>query len=449
MVAPVRRRLVGLLSISLALAACGGPAKSAAKSAAPTTSAAASSTSETPTPTPTPTPTAAVAPPAGTVLTTYTGNGEIVPATGGFSILQSDSSSGTDQSTVSTYDVAGSPLTQIPAGGFTGSCGIADVSPGGRRLIITALLTTTDAQGVVAATYAESLTAFDARTGATVWTADLVPAQAQQLTCSSSSGELQGFSATQDGAYGALTVHGGTLQVSTGITLATGALSPKVDLLGALGNWLVTGTQRRDYSNPDLYVLTTPPTWKGLGSFSVGSRAGLVPMEDPSAITSGRFGGNSSASGLSSDGTQLFTTQATADNNGTVLIAYALPGMKQTWSQTSKDGVTFELRGSGGNVVVVERHAPDGTTTEGLNAHTGATLWSLPLVDVCGLSTTQMIVQVNSQTAVIDLPTGKQLSYSGAAGNNYGAGSCPALLPGGIAAIDGSAGVAITQVIDP
>ena len=152
-------------------------------------------------------------------------------------------------------------------------------------------------------------------------------------------------------------------------------------------------------------MLTTPPAWKGLGSFSVGSRAGLVPMEDPSAITSGRFGGNSSASGLSSDGTQLFTTQATADNNGTVLIAYALPGMKQTWSQTSKDGVTFELRGSGGNVVVVERHAPDGTTTEGLNAHTGATLWSLPLVDVCGLSTTQMIVQVNSQTAVIDLPT--------------------------------------------
>jgi hypothetical protein len=86
-----------------------------------------------------------------------------------------------------------------------------------------------------------------------------------------------------------------------------------------------------------------------------------------------------------------------------------------------------------------------------LNARTGTTLWTLPQVDVCGLSTTQMLVSVNGQTAVIDLASGQQLSYSAprTAEDGSTAGQCPQMLSGGIGISDSASRLVITQMLTP
>jgi hypothetical protein len=453
-VTPVRNRILGVLAAALTLTACSSGEK---PSAASTTHSRSTASATSASPTPTPSPRVATAPAAGTQLTSFSGDGRVNVIAGddGFTILQSLlsnlSGTGVDQSTISTYDVAGRPLAHIPSGGFTGECGAADVSPGGHRLIIAAQLATKPAQGVIAAQYSKTLVAYDATTGARAWSAAVVPFQSEQLSCSGSAG-LEGFQATHDGAWGSLVVQSGNLGVSTAVNLATGELAPKADLLGALGDSLVTGTQRNDYNHPDLYVLSTPPGWQGVGSFSTGSDLNLIPLSDPAEATFGLFngsGGSGADVGLSSDATLLFVARQNSDNSGTLLQAFSLPGMAKAWEQNTTDDIRFGLIGSGGDILVVQRQATDGVTTEGLNARTGATLWTLPKVEqVCGLSTSQMLVQANDQTAVIDLATGKQLSFTPTSSSSYGS-SCPVVLRGGIAASNANGGYVVTQVLAP
>lgn len=455
MVAPVRSRILGVFAGVLALAACSSDAKPSAdpSTSAPRTSESRSSQSSAP-----PTRAAATAPPAGTQLTAFTGDGRVnlLAGDGGFTILQSSVTSlgpdGVDQSTISTYDVAGSPLARVPSGGFTGECGAEDVSPGGHRLVIAAKLAQKPAQGVIAAQYSKTLVAYDAETGKQAWTADLVPFQSEPLSCSAFDGHLEGFQATHDGAWASLRVQSGNLSMATAVDLATGKLEPKADVIGALGNSLVTGTQRNDFSHPDIYVLTTPPAWRGVASFSTGSALDLIPLTDPSDATYGLFGGSGggygATTGLSSDAGLLFIARQN-EAYGTLLQAFSLPTMAEAWRQSTAEDLKYGLIGSGGDILVVTRQAAGGVTTEGLNARTGATLWTLPKVDsVCGLSTTQMLVSANGQLAVIDLASGEQLSYT--APSSSSSTSCPVILRGGIAAGSGtSAGMVVTQVLAP
>jgi hypothetical protein len=54
------------------------------------------------------------------------------------------------------------------------------------------------------------------------------------------------------------------------------------------------------------------------------------------------------------------------------------------------------------------------------------------------------MLSVNQQLAVVDMQSGKQLSYSGEEG-----GSCPDIRPGGIAVSNDGDGVTVTQVLAP
>ncbi|MGZ4659009.1 MAG: hypothetical protein ACXVGE_19375, partial [Blastococcus sp.] len=298
----MRRRLVGLLAASLTLAACGaGGTPSAARTSSPEDSAPESTAS--------PTPTATVQAP-GTVLTSSSGDGSVTALAaqgGGFSLLQGRHDAGAIRWTLTPYDVAGNQLISIQGDAFSGECGAADVSPDGQRLIITAQLETQPAQGVMAARYSESLTAFDAGTGEKVWTSTVVPPQASQLTCNSADAKLQGFSATLDGRWGALRVQAGDRLVASAIDLSSGQVLARPDLLGALGNWLVTGTRRHVYGVADPSSVAVPPSWAALGAFSNAT----IPMDMPAEAVTGRFpvddAQNPPSTGLSSDGTVLFT----------------------------------------------------------------------------------------------------------------------------------------------
>jgi hypothetical protein len=235
-----------------------------------------------------------------------------------------------------------------------------------------------------------------------------------------------------------------------GIDLGSGELYPKDDVLGPLGVALVTGSHDSD-GRPDLMVLSTPPEWRGLGSFSSGSDPGLVPVTTPGNVVRGLFGtgGSTASAGLSPDGRVLYTAQRSpsADRQGTVLTAWSLPEMTQLWRRdTATDNAQYSLIGAGSGVLVTQREGSDrASTTEGLDVTTGATLWSLPAVSTCGISTSQLMVSANSQVAVIDLATGQQLSYSGPNGSS----SCPKVLRGGRAVLSTTTGSAVTQVLAP
>jgi hypothetical protein len=56
-----------------------------------------------------------------------------------------------------------------------------------------------------------------------------------------------------------------------------------------------------------------------------------------------------------------------------------------------------------------------------------------------------MLVRANGQLAVIDLASGKQVSYTASSTAGSGSTSCPQVLPGGIAVYAGT----VTQVLTP
>lgn len=70
---------------------------------------------------------------------------------------------------------------------------------------------------------------------------------------------------------------------------------------------------------------------------------------------------------------------------------------------------------------------------------------------MCGLSTTQMLVSVNGQTAVIDMASGQHLSYSAPSTASSGstAGQCPEMLPGGIGIDTRADRLMVTQTLNP
>lgn len=155
----------------------------------------------------------------------------------------------------------------------------------GQRLIVTAQLETQPAQGVMAAQYSESLTAFTATTGEKVWTNTVVLSQGTQLTCNSADTTLEGFGATLDGRWGALRVQARGKLVASAIDLSSGQVLARPDLLGALGNWLVTGTRRHIYGVADPSALAVPPSWTPLGALS----NAVIPMGMPTEAVAGRF----------------------------------------------------------------------------------------------------------------------------------------------------------------
>jgi hypothetical protein len=102
-------------------------------------------------------------------------------------------------------------------------------------------------------------------------------------------------------------------------------------------------------------------------------------------------------------------------------------------------------------LVVTDQSCPQAPTTclVGYNDQTGAKVWQLPSSAVCGVTNSQMLLFVNSDLAVIDLKTGKQLSYV-----PFGGDQCPTVLPYGLTVSSGGVDgggqvVTVTQTLQP
>lgn len=423
---------------------CGPPPGS--EQASGSASADESSTSAPASPTATAEETTAPAP-GTTLLSALPTDGRVNVITNGsgFTVVQSLTDGTTDRSQVTAYDAAGNRMATVR--GLTGECGAADVTPDGRRLLVTALVTEAPAQGINPATYGMSLTGWDALTGARVWEAEIIASTTDQLHCTAFDGRLLGnhisgdpIAVTSDSAWGVVQVASGNTTVSSILDLATGQLRPEPDALGTLGAFVVTGTNDTVYSGePNRAELVVPPAPQPLGSFEFGVDDGTVAISFPEGAARGVAW--QARAVVSDDGEVLVSHQDSGNASVEEWRALALPTMSPLWTRQVTTGLET-LLAEGGGALVIGLSDANGDSTIGLDTATGELRWTLPEVEVCGITSTQMLVSANNQLAVIDLDSGEQLSYEADSG-----GGCPVVLPGGIR-VDTSGGT-VTQVLTP
>jgi PQQ-like domain len=449
--------------VSLTLVACGSSGSPPASTKISTSATTTPATTGTPTTTAAPTTTAVQAattaprpsnssPAVGAALASVNDQGavSVVSDVGGtgFSIVDDVVSSGRDESSVIAYSASGQQLAQIPSADLTGDCGAADLTvPGVGRFILTELITTQPAQGINPATTAVALKAWNAQTGAAVWSATISPPAANNdVSCGQYANQdatavttLETFVSTPDVRWG-LDLYGGRPYV---VDLATGALRADQSAVSTLGNYIVDQT-----SNQGASYLSDPATGRRLAAAPPNipfyNELELAPM----GVVQTDSDGTSPPAALSTDGTRLF---ALPNGDGTAtpggqLVAYSLPGGQPLWRTPAS--VSIYLVGDAGRLLVVNESDRSGGNPQlvALSERTGAVQWHLPTTGaVCGLSAHQMLLSVNNQLATIDMSSGKQIFFDASTGN------CPTVLGGGIAVNTGgeSGGTTVTQALVP
>jgi hypothetical protein len=380
----------------------------------------------------------------------------------------------TEASTLETYDAAGNQLASLRAGQFTGDCGAADVINSAGRLILTLLIKTTPAQGITPASYSLAMTAWNAATGASVWTAALVKNTTEQISCPASgdgiAADIWDFISTLDGHWGVFALPpdaNGNISYDA-IDLTTGKLYPNPDLEGVLGNYVVTGSGNTGNNTPTSLTVTTPGSWAPLGT-AAGPGANDVTGLDLSgdissddeftpqsyAVTgyTGNYGDGVRAV-ATPDGNHLVAVYSDANDNSWY-GGYSLPSLHKLWSTPIPAGAGGQIVGISDTEVLITQ----GSSTSGdtyliaLHPRTGQQLWKVDIGNgssVCDLTSAQVLVQANSQLATLSAATGKQLSfeqdpYTGDSGGD----TCPAVVETGLGGIGLGTNNQVTQLLVP
>lgn len=380
-----------------------------------------------------------------------------------------------DDSTLDTYDAAGNRLASLPAGSFTGDCTAADVQNPVGRLIITLLISTTPAQGITPASYALTMTAWNAKTGAKAWSAVLVKNQAQSISCPSSGerngGDLWDFAATLDGKWGVFELPiddaKGNIQYDA-IDLTTGKTYPNENLVGVLGNYVVTGSGTDDVGDyPTKLTIAAPG-----GGPTFGTAAGRAGSDTASPQLSGGDGGlgleelaDTGYTGYTgSEEAALADTDASVTPNGSYLTAivndgngnswyrgFALPSIKQLWSVPVQDVNNPAIVGISDTALLVTQGDDGDARLAALDPKTGRQEWAANVGDggVCDLTSRQVLVEDNNQLATLSASTGRQLSYKKDPYQDPdGSYLCPNVVENGLSGVGMSSGK-VLQLLAP
>ncbi|MGH3225674.1 MAG: hypothetical protein ACRDPY_44515, partial [Streptosporangiaceae bacterium] len=365
----------------------------------------------------------------------------------------------------------------LHAGQFTGWCGAADVINSAGRLIITLLIKTTPAQGITPASYGLAMTAWNAATGAPVWTATLVKNTTSQISCPASgdgiAADIWDFISTLDGHWGVFALPpdaNGNISYDA-IDLTTGKLYPDPNLEGVLGNDVVTGSGDTGNNTPTSLTVTTPGSWAPLGT-AAGPGANDVTGLDLSgdissddeftpqsyAVTgyTGNYGtpGEGIGAVATPDGDYLVAVYS--DSNGNSWYGgYSLPSLHKLWSMPIPAAQDDQIVGISDTEVLITRAPGSGGDTYLIAMHprTGQQLWKVDIgsgSSVCDLTSMQVLVQANSQLATLSAATGQQLSfeadpYTGDSGGD----TCPSVVETGLGGIGLGTNNQVTQFLVP
>jgi outer membrane protein assembly factor BamB len=399
-------------------------------------------------------------PEAGTILATYEPAGQATVTAnpnGGFAILD-NSGDDSDDSQALFYDASGNRVGKVSGDDFDADCGLGDAGTGSDRVAITEHVHKKEAAGIHAAKYSLRMQALDPSDGAQLWQKTLIRAQTGEISCSGDSSDVE--QQTANGKW--------VLQVPDGaadekhpkikvVDTASGKNRVDMKAVGLLGDYVLDGDPT-GHSNTD--ELTDPATGTAHGSLTGDQEGGGTGISfDDSWVLAGRgLLSEDSSVGLNPAGDVLMAEVGSGDS--TSLKAYQLPSAKTLWSASVPDDTETALIGDAGGKLLVDESGEDGDENDkivALDDSSGKEAWHVPAGDVCGLTGKQLMLSVNDQIAVIDMQTGKQLSYSGAEDEDEDddsaeqGGECPDIRAGGIAVSedeDGD-GITITQKLEP
>jgi hypothetical protein len=403
----------------LAVAACSSPSlqpapatsASAATSHVSAAATAAGSASATPRVTaPVTTP-----PAAGTTLLQIPLQGavNVISSGVGFTVVQDleDVSSGQQLGGITTYDAAGNREAKIT--GVDTSCGAADVVlPSQRRVILAEINTSTPAEGVNAATSTTTLNEYDALTGDKLWSTTLISGptsddDSEGCNSAETEGQLEGFTATSDGAYAVDQI--APTNKAWIIDLTTGSKRASTTAVQALGGVVVDETQNLD-SDGDVVSTVTSFSDPATGA-RVGAPSGV---DDPKELSNG--------ANYASDSELVYTLEPGSSVED--MEALSLPSGTQQWvvKNAPVDVSDVSVVGS---VVIGWNHFEDSTGVAGFSLSSGGLLWTQDSAQFCAAADGKVLVSVNDQLAVLSATTGKQLSFDSSTGD------CPNVLPNG------------------
>ena len=346
---------------------------------------------------------------------------------------------------LTSYNKDGKRLAQVSKG-FSGSCGVTEVNvPTVGQVLVVGKVTTTYAQGLQAGSQSVAVLGYSATTGTRLWSADVVP-----VDISNSQGCVS-VTPTADGLYGVFTssyvVTAGNPQYENDvINLATGEFRSDPDFGGVLGNYIFNGDPNSGGQLTDPatgQVLTNLQLDPGVGGGDEYTQLSLSPngvMLAPRGVFYSPSADTSPSAGLTWDGTGLLALRWSASSNSYTVARYSLPTLAISWSLPQNQQGYWLLGDAGGVALIAPLTSnADFSQLDGVDDTTGHTLWSIPYPNaICAVTSSQMMISINGQLAVIDLANGHQVSYNQ---DNY----CPNILPGGIEDRHGT----LTQALTP
>jgi len=381
----------------------------------------------------------------------------------GFAIVGYFGASSPQSSTgVITFGPAGQQLAEIQSDAMTTTCGALDLAvPSVGRIILTEHIASKPAEGIHPELHSATLDAWNASSGAHVWSANVVSPGTEGIGCNPYANlSPTSFGATTDARWGvwSLEVPYGacnSCQATGGevINLTDGAIRHDKQLLGTIGSYVVD-------SPPDQPVsavhVTSPATGASLGSFSVTRSRHfvddvshqMVPLASP-----GYFPGDPAA--ISSDGSRVILAETPEESQASV-AAYALPSMHLVWKwrapYQAARGTPPELVADGGGVLLLYAEEPSGgKALIALDDRSAQHLWSLKELPneekeagpVCGVSSSETLMFINGQYATLNLHTGKQISYTSSGPQ------CQSVLPNGIEELNEEHAFKLVQRLTP
>lgn len=367
-----------------------------------------------------PTSATTTAPPLASGAQLHVGSKDYNAGSNGHVLVVTTSEFGSD-TTLATIDIA----TGDRLGGFTipgyvdptyntkPKCGFTVVRRSdGTNLVLNFEIEVVAAQGTIEASSTRKLVARKAEDGTLLWTATSkpkpLPGSAIKKSGSGCNGPLDPGSVSADSTH--LWVNFRNDEGYFSVSLSDGKTLPipgSDKLLGSHAIVTVNGASA---------AAGGPPDYVKLINLADGSEAGRVTEPEVARTMASQY-----ATAVSPDGKVLI--QETRDRG---LVAFGFPSMAVLWTQRDHRDVD-DMRIDLASKVIVS--SPFGGVSErkliGESLQTGAKLWEIEQInESCGEWNGKAYVLANRQFAVIDLATGKQLSF------DPSIAKCPVILDG-------------------
>jgi hypothetical protein len=342
----------------------------------------------------------------------------------GFDVLDQD---------IRAYDAAGNQLATISSSKFTVQCGVTDVINSRGRLLLTEEVIEKPQEGLNPATSSITMTAWDAVTGAPLWTDTVWPPTVNEnYDCGGvRTGDLDGISVTNDGRWADASWGKGRV-----IDLASGKVYQRSGILEIMGNYMLT-------VGNGVYVVRRPDTWTPMATLSDASSHSLISGNvDSSYLATGGGISHSLWSAITPDGEEVVVASAAFASDPTAgpgiadsISAFALPSMRLLWTFKTDVAAHSALLAVGRSAVLIG-DVPSDLQITALDPRSGIKMWQADLgntisdTPICAITETQILVPApNNQLVTLDAKTGKQVAYSD------NGGSCPTMVDNGVTGV--------------